>query len=294
MHIKWGLSPRGLYNMGVYLGKKKGFFNFPGSYCIFYENISGADYRRELINGTFDMGTCGTPPLLAAFAHTKEYVLIGQANCNYPPFYLIADNSVSQIKDLRGKTIGINKFGTCSDSLVRTILSEAGISVADVNITALNVSYSEFAEVVVKQRIEACMQCEPWVSYFERVLNWRIIVDCTRSIRESNYAYLIYVKKSLLNENPSLVSAYRDAYAKSIKYAKENINELMVLDYSIDNIHACDLESAINREVPLWNENPSLDDDILANAVRELKRQGILPGEFCIQEYIYRGFENSL
>ena len=120
------------------------------------------------------------------------------------------------------------------------------------------------------------MQCEPWVSYFERVLNWRIIVDCTRSIRESNYAYLIYVKKSLLNENPSLVSAYRDAYAKSIKYAKENINELMVLDYSIDNIHACDLESAINREVPLWNENTGLDDDILANAVRELKRQGIL------------------
>ena len=86
-------------------------------------------------------------------------------------------------------------------------------------------------------------------------------------------------EKSLLNENPSLVSAYRDAYAKSIKYAKENINELMVLDYSIDNIHACDLESAINREVPLWNENTGLDDDILANAVRELKRefcQGIL------------------
>jgi hypothetical protein len=47
-----------------------------------------------------------------------------------------------------------------------------------------------------------------------------------------------------------------------------------------------DLEKAVQREVPLWNTNPSLDYDILSRAERELKDQGVISPEFSVQQFV--------
>lgn len=285
MKIKWGLSPRGLFNMGVYLGKAKGIFEVPGTECTLFENLTGADYTEELIKGSFDMGTCGTPPLLAALEKTEEYAVIGTAVCNCPPFYLIAGNSIEKVEDLKGKVISINKFRTCPDSVIRQLLTSANVPFASVKVVELITSPKQI-EAIENKEIQAALMWEPFVSYAERVFNWHILVDCSKVILPSNYAYLIYARRALLETKPDLIRNYVTAYKNSIQYAKDNVDELLKLDYPYDYATDEDLERAIKREVPFWNTNHVFDKLIGRTAENDLKKQEVISPNFSLDSFV--------
>jgi len=285
MKIIWGCSPKGVYNMGVFLGKAKGIFKVPGSELTLFENLTGADYTEELVKGTFDMGTCGTPPLMAALERTSEYAVIGTSNSNFPPFYLIAPDTIQNIKALEGKVIAINKFRTCPHSIIQHVLTDSGVAVDNVKLVAL-VTPAKFIEAITNKKIAAAMLWEPWVSYAERVFNWHIVVDCPKAIRPSNWAHLIYVRRSILEDKPDLVRNYVSAYQKSIEYAKNNIHELLSLDYPMDYVTPEDIERAVKREVPLWNTNPAFDEVIAETAERDLKNQKVISVDFSLQPFV--------
>jgi ABC-type nitrate/sulfonate/bicarbonate transport system substrate-binding protein len=127
------------------------------------------------------------------------------------------------------------------------------------------------------------MLWEPWVSYAERVFGWHVLVDCPRVIRPSNYAHLIYARRSLIENNPKLVRNYVEVYRKSIDYSKNNFDELLKLDYPMDYAAPEDLNKAIKREVPLWNTDPALDDAILTAAEKDLRDQGVISAQFSLR-----------
>ncbi len=285
MKLIWGCSPRGVYNMGVFLGQAKGIFHVAGSALTLFENLTGADYTEELVKGTFDMGTCGTPPLMAALERTDAYAVVGTSNSNFPPFYLIAPESIQGVEALDGKVIAINKFRTCPDSIVRHVLTNAGVSLENVKIVAL-VTPAKFIEAIANNEIHAAMLWEPWISYVERVFNWHILVDCPKVIKPSNWAHLLYVRRSILNDRSDLVRDYISAYQKSIEYAKNNIHELLSLDYPMDYVTAADIERAVKREVPLWNTNPAFDKVIAETAERDLKDQKVISAGFSLQPFV--------
>ena len=285
MKIIWGLSPRGLYNMGVFLGIAKSIFHVPGVETTIFENLTGADYTEELVRGRFDLGTCGTPPLFAALERTRSYGVIGTSNSNFPPFYLIASPTIEKVEHLRGKVIAINKLRTCPDSVTRQLLTEARVPHGEVRIIVL-VQPSRFIGAIDKREIDAAMLWEPWVSFVERVYKWRVLTDCPRVVHPSNYAHLIYAKNSLLEKSPRLVRNFIDAYRKSIEYSKTHIHELLKLDYPMDYATPQDLEKAVRREVPLWNTNPALDYGILRRAETELKDQGVITPAFSVQKFV--------
>jgi ABC-type nitrate/sulfonate/bicarbonate transport system substrate-binding protein len=289
MKFIWGCSPKGVYNMGVFLGKAKGIFQVPGTDLTIFENLSGADFTEELIKGSFDMGTCGTPPLMAAFEKTNEYAVIGTSNSNFPPFYLIAPETIQNIEDLEGKVIAINKFRTCPHSIIHQVLTNAGIGLDTVRLVAL-VTPAKFIEAIANNQIEAAMLWEPWVSYAERVFNWHIVVDCPKVIQPSNWAHLIYVRRSILEDKPDLVRNYVSAYLKSIEYAKNNIHELLSLDYPMDYVTPEDIERAVKREVPLWNTNPAFDEVIAETAERDLKNQKVISVDFSLQPFVVTSY----
>jgi ABC-type nitrate/sulfonate/bicarbonate transport system substrate-binding protein len=275
--------------MGVFLGKAKGIFNVPGTELTLFENLTGADYTEELVKGTFDMGTCGTPPLMAALERTDAYAVVGTSNSNFPPFYLIAPDSIQSAAALDGKVIAINNFRTCPDSIIRQVLTNAGVSLENVRIVAL-ITPAKFIEAIAKKDIQAAMLWEPWVSYAERVFKWKVVVDCPKVIQPSNWAHLIYVRRSTLKDRPDLVRSYIGAYKKSIEYAKNNMHELLSLDYPMDHVNTEDLEKAIKREVPLWNTNPAFDNVIAETAEKDLKKQKVISGNFSFQPFVVSNY----
>lgn len=152
------------------------------------------------------------------------------------------------------------------------------------------VTPAKFIEAIDKNDIQAAMLWEPWVIYAERVFNWHIVVDCPKAIRPSNWAHLIFARRSILEDRPDLVRAYVSAYKKSIEYAKDNIHELLSLDYPMDYVSVEDIEKAIKREVPLWNINPAFDREIATIAEKDLKKQKVISDNFSFQPFVVSNY----
>ena len=271
--------------MCAYLGQAKGIFRVPNAKCTLFENITGADYTSELVKGSFDMGVCGTPALLPAFKRTQEYSVIGTEICNYPPFYLMADMSIQKPENLRNKVIAINKLRTCPDSVIRTILSDAAVPVSSVKIATL-VTPPKQIEAIRKNEIDAAVLWEPWVSYAERVFGWHIVFDCPKLMQPSNYAFLLYCRRSLIETKPELIQNCLDAYVNSTKYATDNVSELLELNYKFDYVGQEDVEQAIGRERSLWNTNPVFDEAIGETAEKELREQGVIGPDFHLNNFV--------
>ena len=118
------------------------------------------------------------------------------------------------------------------------------------------------------------------------MFNWHILVDCPKVIRPSNWAHLLFARRSIINDRPDLVKGYIRAYQNTIEYAKNNISELLSLDYPMDYVTAEDIERAVKREVPLWNTNPAFDEVIAETAERDLKNQKVISADFSLQPFV--------
>jgi NitT/TauT family transport system substrate-binding protein len=289
MKIVWGTPRPGLHNMPLFLGQSKGIFTVPGTDCTIYENISGADYTIELVKGRFDMGHVGTPPGMAALERSNEYNVIGTGVCNYPPFYLIAKPSITSVKDLVGSNVSINKFGSCPDSVLKALLAKENLNASQVNIVTL-LSPGNALDAIANGEIQAAILEEPWVSYAERKYNWHVVEDCPKVLRPSNYCFLLYYRRSIIEKNPELVKGYLEAYKKSCEYAINHTQEILDLDYKFQceghTPNSQDVLNALNREVSVWNTNLDIDWNIIKAAESLLKKQGVVSERFHIENYI--------
>lgn len=130
--LHWGNSPVGTYTAPVFLGIARGIFGPPGVRVETTENLTGADSTEAVVAGRFDMGHLGSPPLFAALARTDEYVIVGQAIMRSPCFYVVAAPGICSVRQLRGKTVALNKLRTCPHSIIRTLLRWEGMGEGDV------------------------------------------------------------------------------------------------------------------------------------------------------------------
>jgi len=87
-----------------------------------------------LIGGSGQLIHAGEPAVVPAVVQGSDAVLIG-AISGVNRHHLIARPEIKDVKELKGKTVGITSFGSTSDYILRTILEKNGLDPAkDVSI----------------------------------------------------------------------------------------------------------------------------------------------------------------
>lgn len=284
--LHWGLSPTGVYSAPVYLALTRGVFGPPGLTVEVSDNITGADYTENLVAGEYDMGHIGTPPLFAALARTDEYVIVGQAVMRQACFYVIAPSTVRSLRDLRGQVIALNKLRTCPHSIVRTLLREAGMTEADVTLRAL-VDGWVINEAIGRGEVAAAVNWEPYVSQAERRYGWHVIGDGRTVIDPSNYGYLLYARRSLVAEEPALVTRMVRAYADAVRYAMEHVDEAAATLYGrIPGIEPVDIDRGLRRDLAGWTWDTRLDPAFIERVMAEMREQTVVPADFDVERVL--------
>jgi NitT/TauT family transport system substrate-binding protein len=280
--LQWGNSPIGVYAAPVYLGIQRGACGPPGLRIEVTDNVTGADYTENVVAGRFDMGHMGTPPLFAALARTDEYVIVGQAVMREACFYVIAPPEVRSLRDLRGRAIALNKLRTCPHSIVRSLLAEAGMTEADVTLRAL-VDGWRINEAIGRGDVAAAVNWEPYVSQAERAYGWRVLADGRKVIVPSNYGYLLYARRALVEQEPELVARMVADYSASVRYAVEHVDEAARTLYGrVPHVLPVDVDRGLRRDVGGWTWDTRLDPAFLDRVMAELKAQEVVPALFDI------------
>ncbi len=284
--LLWGNPPAGIYNAPVYLGFQKGIFGAAGARIEVRDNLTGADYTRALVAGAYDLGHIGTPPLFAALSQTRQYVLVGIGLVRYPPFYLLVPPGVRSLRDLKGKTFALNKLQTCPHSILRTLLRQEGMGEEEVRIMTLVEGWA-MVQAMGREEVEAAVLWEPYVSYVERALGWRVLAEGRKAMVPSNYGFVLYARRLLWQNEPELVREVLASYGRSVRLVRQNPSAAAPLVHEgIPHVALPDVEGALKREVPCWSEDPTLHLSFFSRILQELTLQGVVPQGFELGSFL--------
>lgn len=97
---------------------------------------AGVQLTQAMISGDLPLGLIDGPPILAANLGGANLVFIA-ANISTFPYTIVSKNDLRTAADLRGKRIGISRYGAASDTSVRLALEHQGIR-PDKEVTIVN------------------------------------------------------------------------------------------------------------------------------------------------------------
>lgn len=284
--LRWGNPPSGIYSSPIYLGLQTGSFSCPDIEIYSKDNLTGADYTEALVEGSYDMGHMGTPPLFAALQRTDEYVIVGQGVLKYPAFYLVAHPSISTIGDLLDKDVALNKFRTCPHSIVRTLLRQEGMNEDEVRLFEASDAPS-MVEAIKNGKTAAAVLWEPYVSHVVRVYGWHVLAEGQQVILPPDYGFMLYARRAFAAAKPEIVKHVVAAYGQSVRAAQQNLPAAVTATKQyMPQIPVEDLKASLDREAAYWSSDTAIDEKLLSDVLAELKLQAVIPYDFQVRQFI--------
>lgn len=172
---------------------------------------AGPAVVEALRTGTIDVGCSGVYPPLKAFAKDGDIVLLGGAAKGGTELMVAKTSPFKTVKDLKGKTIGVNQLGSTVDTMVRNKLLEAGLS-PDKDVKIIPVEPAEQAEVLKSGDVQAVAAPAPWPSVAAVTANARPLLDWKAILDNGNYlAGSFFTTKKFAQANPQLLKSFMAA-----------------------------------------------------------------------------------
>ena len=124
--ITFGFSSIGAMGTGVWMAKEIGAFEkYEFDADVIYIS-SGPVVMQALIGGDLHVGVLASNALIAAALNGAPVVAVGSIiNKAYHRLWVQPD--INRIEDLRGKTLGVTRFGSVTDNLTQMFLRKFGL-----------------------------------------------------------------------------------------------------------------------------------------------------------------------
>lgn len=200
----------------------------------------------KVLSGSADIAI--VPSNLAAQLYNKELGYQIAATGSWGSFYLISEEDIKDLNDLKGKAITTIGKGLTPDLMLRHILNMRGIVPdEDVEINYLN-GATELAPNFISGKAAIASVPEPMLStILSKKTDAHIFLDFNKEWKDaynSEHGFpqsSLIIKKEILDKYQSEISLFLKEYENSVLWANDNPEKL--------GEYAGDLELAINPEV---------------------------------------------
>lgn len=124
--ITFAYSSVGAMATGVWMAKESGAFEKNGIQADLIFISSGPVVVQALIGGDLHGGSAATNAVVNAILSGAPIIgVAGTANRPYHRLYVQPE--INRVEDLKGKTLGVTRFGSITDNLTRILLRKAGL-----------------------------------------------------------------------------------------------------------------------------------------------------------------------
>ncbi len=127
------------------------------------------------------------------------------------------DKNINSVKDLKGKSVGVNK-GSVSQFLLNFLLQKEGM--ADTDLTLVNMKQGDVPAAIAAARIDAGVTWEPHLSKAAKDPNVKILA--TSKDTPGLIVDVMIMRKDVLQANPGLGNKLVRAWNKAVDYQKAN------------------------------------------------------------------------
>ncbi|WP_313592058.1 ABC transporter substrate-binding protein [Agrobacterium cavarae] len=174
-----------------------------------FANFTSGPLRLEAIRaGAAQIGAVGdVPPILAHFSDANV-VVVGVVVTEGPTTIVATapDSGIEDLKDLKGKKVGINP-GTAQQAIVFRDLKSAGLKPED--ITPVNLGLAEFADALRAGQIDAAVLKQPDRARYLKSVAGSGAKEIDNGVDANKNLKIIYASKVALDD-PAQAAAIRD------------------------------------------------------------------------------------
>jgi NitT/TauT family transport system substrate-binding protein len=213
----------------LYVAQDAGIFRKHGFTLEMVFIAGGSLSTQALIGKSLDLLQTGGPPFLNAYVRGARLKIIGGVT-NILPYVLITSSRISNAEQLRGKKIGISRFGSNTDFVVRLALGHLGLNPADV--TVLQVGGSQARLVALKAGTIDATVLSPEEALAAQKVGLNTLLDFVARGVEFPHVTMV-AREETLQAQALLVKRSMTAYVEGIRYFKtrkeEAVRKMMVL-----------------------------------------------------------------
>ena len=254
----------------LYVAQDAGIFRKHGLRLELIFIAGGSVSTQALIGKSLDLLQTGGPPFLNAYLRGARLKIIGGVT-NILPYVLITSSRVASAEQLRGKKIGISRFGSNTDFVVRLALGILGLTPADV--TVLQVGGSQSRLMALKAGTIDATVLSPEEAMAAQKLGLNPLLDFVAKGVEFPHVNIV-AREEYLQEQAPLVKRFMAAYLEAIRFFKthkeEAVRKMMVLSRLNDREIAEKAFDVYTRSLP-DDGRPTIKglETVLADFARE-------------------------
>lgn len=180
--------------------------------------VAGVRSMQALLAGEVEIGSIsGTTAIQANLAGADSVIVGGISNSVL--MWLIATPEITSIEGLRGKRLGVTRFGSLSDFMARNQLRRAGMT-PDKDVALIQTGgYPESVAAMQANGIQAAMLSPPYHTIAMKRLGFRELVDLSRATRYQSNA--LVTLRQFAQTKPGVVGAFMEAYTEGVRVFKQ-------------------------------------------------------------------------
>ncbi len=198
-----------------YLGRDVGIFKKHGIHIELIYIPGGSLSVQALIGNSLDMLLAGGTPLVYAVLKGADLKYIAGLN-NRMPYVLVAREGINSSEQLRGKKIGISRFGSNTDFVVKLAAAQMGLNPKR-DIQIIQVGGQDARVVALKTGVVDATVLSPELALVGRKLNYHTLYDLV----EKGIEYLqigVAARTDYLKSQNDTARRLTRAYLESIRY----------------------------------------------------------------------------
>lgn len=211
----------------VYVADEKGWFEEEGLKIKWVGEIPAAQLVPSIASRQIDFANRHTPLILTAIAGGAKLKIVSAGAKTTPERphmkYLVVENSsIKSVKDFKGKKVGINSFGACSEYVLKEYLKRNGLD-KEVEFVVLPDTNQE--QVLKQGLIDVGVLHSP---YYEKAVK-------IGGVREVFNDYIVdkglsgmlpyFTNEDLIRERPDVVRKFVKVLVKASNWTNQNHEE---------------------------------------------------------------------
>src|SRR5678815_5398336 len=205
------------YQLPLWVNKE---FGFSKKYGVDLEIIliqAGSPNIQALLGGSLQMTQTAASSSVIAAARGAPVVIVATLE-NKLPMQLISRPEIKEPQQLRGKTIGINRFGGSNDAAVLMAVKAWKMDPKDISMLQTGGTSARMAALISK-KVDATVQSYPEI-YQARKLGMNVLADIGDFGYFTNTSNI--VTRSYLQQNRAAIKGFIKGQIEGIHYVKTN------------------------------------------------------------------------
>ena len=205
----------------LYLGQEAGIFKKQSLNLELIFIPGGSLSLQALIGKSLDLLMTGGPPVVNASLQGAKIKIIGGV-INLLPYTFVVSSGIRSAELVKGRKIGISRFGSNTDYVVRLALNHFSLTPNDVQI--IQVGGSQARLVALQSGAIQATVLSPEEGLVAQKLGFGVLLDFIEKGIEFPHVNFV-AREDYLETQPQTVRAFMKAYVEAVRYYKTHLAE---------------------------------------------------------------------